>query len=327
MEELIAAFPSHLETALEIGHKSTFLAPKNTIKNVLIIGLGGSGIGGSIVSQIISEEITIPVNSLKNYFIPNWVDKHTLVIACSYSGNTEETLIAIDQARNKGAEIAAITSGGDLLDICTNNNYNHLKIPGGQPPRSMLGFSMTSLFFVFAKYGLISNQFLTDFDKAIALLKTQTLEIKNAAQKLAKELLGKTPVLYGAGAFEGVLVRWRQQINENAKMLCWHHVIPEMNHNELVGWRSKNDNLGVIILRNTLDYERIQKRIEINKEVISEYTNSITDVWSKGDNIISNTLYLIHLGDWLSLFLSDLKETDPVEVKVIDYLKSQLSNL
>ncbi|MFT5969797.1 MAG: glucose/mannose-6-phosphate isomerase [Flavobacteriales bacterium] len=326
MEKLIAAFPSHLETAMEIGRKSNFAAPKNTVKNVLIIGLGGSGIGGSIVTQIISGEISVPVNSLKSYFIPNWVDENTLVICCSYSGNTEETLIALEQAIKKGAEVAAITSGGTLLDICKKNKLNHIVIPGGEPPRTMLGFSMTSLFFVFANYGLISNRFITSFEQAITLIKTQSQEIKDEAKALAKKLLGTTPVLYAANPYEGVLVRWRQQINENAKMLCWHHVIPEMNHNELVGWRDKNNNLAVVILRNSGDYERIQKRIEINKEIISKYTSNITEVYSKGDDMISNSLYLIHLGDWLSLYLSDMKEMDPIEVTVIDYLKSQLSN-
>ena len=137
----------------------------------------------------------------------------------------------------------------------------------------------------------------------------------------------KTAVIYTAHGFEGVGVRFRQQINENSKMLCWHHVIPEMNHNELLGWRTNTDNLAVVYFRNKCDYGRNQFRIDINKEVIAKYTNNITEVWSEGDTSLQNTLYHIHLGDWVSWYLSVKNNVDAIEIDVINYLKGELAKV
>lgn len=325
MEELIAAFPEHLETAIEIGNNTKFATTNTNLKNVLIIGLGGSGIGGTIVRELITDEVRIPVHSLKSYFLPKWVDNNTLVIACSYSGNTEETLNAFKQAKEIGAELACITSGGELLELAKADNINHIEIPANNPPRSMVGFSITSLLFVFAKYELISLDFKQQIiHTAKALRSTQKL-IQEKATKIAEFLFKKLPVMYAADHIEGVLIRWRQQINENAKMLCWHHVIPEMNHNELVGWREKDNDKAVVFIRNKSDYDRIQKRMEINKEEISKYTKNIYEVYSVGESAIEEALYLIHLGDYVSVILSEKNDKDPLEIKVIEHLKSQLS--
>jgi glucose/mannose-6-phosphate isomerase len=124
-----------------------------------------------------------------------------------------------------------------------------------------------------------------------------------------------------------VATRFRQQVNENAKMLCWHHVIPEMNHNELVGWRTENNDLAVILFRNSTDLDRIQARMEINKQTIAAYTDTIVEVWSKGNSNLERALYLIHLGDWVSFFLGEKKGVDIIEVKVIDHLKGELAKL
>ena len=133
------------------------------------------------------------------------------------------------------------------------------------------------------------------------------------------------PIVYAAADFEGVAVRFRQQINENGKMLCWHHVIPEMNHNELVGWRKKDPNQAVVLLRNTTDYKRTQMRMEINKEVFKKYTKTIIEIHSKGKSYLERAFYLIHLTDFVSVDLAELNKLDPTEVKVIDYLKGALA--
>jgi len=121
-----------------------------------------------------------------------------------------------------------------------------------------------------------------------------------------------------------VAVRLRQQINENSKMLCWHHILPEMNHNELVGWRTKSDNWAVIYLRNEDDYKRNDIRININQEIIAKYADTIINVYSKGESLIQRSLYLVNLGDWVSWYLSELRGVDAIEIDVIDYLKSEL---
>ena len=327
MNNYIEGFTGHLKEALEIGKGSVFSYPKNPISNILICGLGGSGIGGTIVKDLLSKQISIPITASKGYDIPAFVNESTLVIACSYSGNTEETLMALEKCFENNAEIAIITSGGKLEKIAKEKNLNHIIIPGGHPPRAMFGYGFTELFFVLKNYNFIDDYFISDFKKAITILEKEHKNIIKKAESLAKKMYKTTPVIYSAEGFEGVAIRLRQQINENSKMLCWHHVVPEMNHNELLGWRTNVDNLSVLYLRNQGDFYRNSTRIEINQSVIKKYTSNISEVWSLGNSELENTLYLINLGDWISWFLSVLNNVDAIEIDVINYLKSELSKI
>ena len=327
MNDYINDFTNHLSEAIEIANNTNLTSCTKEIRNVLICGLGGSGIGGTIVSDIISSKVNIPIAATKDYSIPNFVNEHTLVIANSYSGNTEETLYALEKCQSRGAEIAVITSGGKLKTIAEENKYNKIIIPGNQPPRAMFGYAFTELFFMLNHYGIIDDSFKSDFGKAIALLDTEKTDIQKQAMDLAKKMYKQTPVIYVANGFEGVAVRFRQQINENAKMLCWHHVVPEMNHNELLGWRTNVDGLAVVYFRNKCDYDRNQIRMDINKKVISKFTSNITEIWSKGDSLIENSLYLISVGDWTSWYLSEMNNVDAIEIDVIDFLKGELAKI
>lgn len=327
MNDYINDFTNHLKDAINIANNTALTPCTKEIRNVLICGLGGSGIGGTIVNDIVSPKAKIPITATKDYSIPNFVNEHTLVIANSYSGNTEETLYALQKCQAKGAEIAVITSGGGLKNIAEEQNYNKLIIPSGQPPRAMFGYAFTELFYLLNHYGIIDDSFKSDFQKAIQLLDTEKSDIQNRAKDLAKKMHKQTPVIYVANGFEGVAVRFRQQINENSKMLCWHHVVPEMNHNELLGWRTNVNDLAVVYFRNKSDYERNQIRMDINKKVISKYTENITEIWSKGNSLIENSLYHIHLGDWASWYLSAMNNVDAIEIDVINFLKGELSKI
>ena len=327
MNGYINDFTNHLKDAINIANNTALTPCTKEIRNVLICGLGGSGIGGTIVNDIVSPKAKIPITATKDYSIPNFVNEHTLVIANSYSGNTEETLYALQKCQAKGAEIAVITSGGGLKNIAEEQNYNKLIIPSGQPPRAMFGYAFTELFYLLNHYGIIDDSFKSDFQKAIQLLDTEKSDIQNQAKDLAKKMHKQTPVIYVANGFEGVAVRFRQQINENSKMLCWHHVVPEMNHNELLGWRTNVNDLAVVYFRNKSDYERNQIRMDINKKVISKYTENITEIWSKGNSLIENSLYHIHLGDWASWYLSEMNNVDAIEIDVINFLKGELSKI
>ena len=327
MNDYINDFTNHLKDAINIANNTALTPCTKEIRNVLICGLGGSGIGGTIVNDIVSPKAKIPITATKDYSIPNFVNEHTLVIANSYSGNTEETLYALQKCQAKGAEIAVITSGGGLKTIAEEQNYNKLIIPSGQPPRAMFGYAFTELFYLLNHYGIIDDSFKSDFQKAIQLLDTEKSDIQNRAKDLAKKMHKQTPVIYVANGFEGVAVRFRQQINENSKMLCWHHVVPEMNHNELLGWRTNVNDLAVVYFRNKSDYERNQIRMDINKKVISKYTENITEIWSKGNSLIENSLYHIHLGDWASWYLSEMNNVDAIEIDIINFLKGELSKI
>ena len=327
MEQLIANFPKQLEEAIEIGRATKLNFNGKVFSSVVVSGLGGSGIGGTIVSEIVSEEATTPIIVNKDYFLPAFVNENTLVIISSYSGNTEETLNAMQQALERKATVACISSGGKVIEIAKEKNLQSIIIPGGMPPRSCLGYSLTQLFFVLNAAGIISNSFEKELEKSVALLNKEEARIQKLALRVAKKLYKKTPVIYSANGFEGVSIRFRQQVNENAKMLCWHNVIPEMNHNELVGWVDKNKKLGVVIFRNDSDYSRTQSRIENNKAVIASCTSTIIELVSKGKSKLENSIYLIHLGDWISLYMAQLRKVDATEVNVIDRLKGALSKI
>ena len=326
MKELIASFPEQLEEAVNI-FKSAQLKPlKNKTSNILISGLGGSGIGGSIIAEIAQASVKIPILIVKDYSFPAWVNENTLVIISSYSGNTEETLQVMESAIAANAMIICITSGGKVLELAKENDFNYIQIPGGNPPRACLGYSFTQLCGILDFYGF-SSGFITSVENGMRLLKTERNSIIREAEALAKSIAFSTPVIYTSSGFEGIAIRFRQQLNENAKMLCWHHVVPEMNHNELVGWVDKSPKIAALFLRNDNDYYRTAKRMDICREIISQIAGKTIEINSKGADTIEQMLYWIHLGDWISWFVSVERNVDAMEINVINRLKGELAEL
>ena len=304
MYNLIDAFPKQLKEALEIGRKASLKAPGGPYGNVVVTGLGGSGIGGRIAAQLVHKEAKCPIEVYNNYYLPGYVNHKSLVIACSYSGNTEETLAAMEQALNKGARVVVITSGG-----------------------TMLAYSLVQQFFVLHHFGIIGDGFEGAIKTAANMLADEKENIKKAAMELTEKLVGKRLVIYSEASTEAVSIRFRQQVNENSKELCWHHAIPEMNHNELVGWAGGKDDIAVVIFRHKEDHERSQIRMEINKEVFKKYTPHVHDVWSQGDTAFARQLFLINLGDWVSYYWAEKKGVDPTEIAVINMLKGKLAEV
>ncbi len=327
MKTLVANFSTQLTEAIAIGSDAKLIPSANKISNVLICGLGGSGIGGSIISELVIAHATVPVNVTKGYFIPAYVNENTLVIISSYSGNTEETLNCMELAIAKLAKVVCVTSGGKVAEIAGKKNLDTIIVPGGMPPRSCLGYSLTQLFFILGFNKLIANEYKAELVAAVKLIDSEEKNIIAEATIIANKLVDKMPVIYATTYNEGIAIRFRQQLNENAKILCWHHVIPEMNHNELVGWTKKNDTLSVILFLDADEYSRNLTRVDINKEVIRKYTSNITEIHSKGNSRIEKAIYFIHLGDWISVILGDLRGVDLMEVNVINHLKSKLSEI
>tara|TARA_B110000037_G_scaffold222801_1_gene299669 strand:- start:4592 stop:5581 length:990 start_codon:yes stop_codon:yes gene_type:complete len=324
MEKLINTFSNQIEHAITIGQQAKITDKSSQFNNIIICGLGGSGIGATLVKKLLEPIVNLPIEVVKSYKLPAYASEGSLVLISSYSGNTEETLASMREAIKRKCKIVAITAGGEISKICKAQAIDLIKIPAGNPPRTSLGYSLTQLLYTLQAFSIIDNSFESELIATAKLLTTEKENIKKEAKELANKLIGKTPILYSSASFEAVAIRFRQQINENSKMLCWHHVIPEMNHNELVGWRIANDNQAVIILRNKSDLARIQERMELNKQIIAKCTKNIYELWSKGNSDLEKSLYLIHLGDWLSLYLSYLREVDTTEVKVIEFLKGEL---
>ncbi len=326
MEKLINDFPQNILDALQIAGNHNFRQPSNTITNVLICGMGGSGIGGKIVSNWIQDDIKIPVVLCHDYSIPEFVNQHSLVIGSSYSGNTEETLQAIEEAHEKGAHIIGICSGGQLAAFCKENNYDYVVVPGGNPPRTALAFSLVQLVNIFTKLNMIPANLMQQIESAQQLIVEDKSNIQSVAKDLATFLKDSVGVIYAGPKYEGVAVRARQQFNENSKLLCWHHILPEMNHNELVGWGGGDQRFNVVFLNTGDLIPRNQKRFDITRELVTKKAGGVTVIDAKGNNRIERSFYLIHLVDWASLYLANLKQEDAMDIKVIDYLKDELAN-
>lgn len=325
MDKLIAAFPDNMLEALNIASTAKFRQSTHEIRNILISGMGGSGIGGKIVSLWMQDESNVPVLLVNDYDIPAYVNEHTLVIGSSYSGNTEETLISLQKAHEKGAHIIGICSGGDLKDFCVKNEYDVVVVPGGQPPRTQLSFSVVQLVNIFSQFGFLSASHLDEIHSSRELLINEIDDIQLKAKALSHFLIGKVGIFYSGDRYEGVSIRARQQFEENAKYLCWHHVIPEMNHNELVGWGGGDERFAVVFIQTGDLHPRNQRRYEITKELISKKTPHITELVAKGNTVIERSFYLIHLVDWASFYLSEDKGVDPIDIEVIYYLKDELA--
>lgn len=327
MQQLIEAFPKQLKEALEIGRKAQLKAPGGPYANVVVTGLGGSGIGGKIAAQLMHKEAKCPIEVYHNYYLPGYVNHKSLVIACSYSGNTEETIAAMEQALAKGARVCVVTSGGTMLEMAKAKGLDHIVIPGGNPPRTMLAYSLVQQFFLLHHFGIIGDGFEGAIKTAAQMLEHEKENIKKSAMALTEKLVGKRLVIYSEANTEAVSIRFRQQVNENSKELCWHHAIPEMNHNELVGWAGGDKSIGVVIFRHKEDHERTQMRMEINKSVFEKYTPNVFEVWSQGDTAFARQLFLINLGDWVSLYWAQKKGVDPSEIAVINMLKGKLAEV
>lgn len=325
MDKLIAAFPQNMLDALTIAESQKFKQPTTTIHHIVICGMGGSGIGGRIVSQWIQDEVKVPVFILQDYDLPAFVNQHTLVIGSSYSGNTEETMTGVNEAKNRGAHIIGITSGGEMKAFCEANNYDVVIVPGGNPPRSATAFSIVQLMNIFVQLGLINAIRLSEIRSSHSLLLEHTSTIHQLAKDIAHFLYGKVGVIYSGPAYESIAIRARQQFNENSKYLSWHHTIPEMNHNELVGWGGGDDRFVVLMLHTNDLNPRNQKRFEITKDTISKKAAGIMEIEAIGNSQIEKSFYLIHLVDWASYYLCDLNKADIMDIEVIDFLKDELS--
>ncbi len=329
IKELIIGFPNQLEKAVEIGKKIKKITPLNEIRNVVIAGLGGSGIGANIVENWLQSRIKVPISISKTYTIPNFVNEHTLLIACSFSGGTEETLSALAQAQTQKAQIFAITAGEKLVEKAKQDNFGFVQIPNEAPcPRAFLGYSLIQLLYTFLAHDLIDNFFETDVENSIKKIKLYLPDMQDVAKRLAKSAFQHHLLAYADGQWGAVLVRMQQQINENSKQLAHINIMPEMNHNELVGWGLAKETYQkhtVWLVRSELDMARVAKRMDICKPIFEEKANKVIEIKPKGNTLIEQSIYLIYLFDWVSWYLSELNQVDAFEIDVINHLKNELA--
>lgn len=323
MKKLLEEFNNQLRDAIKIANE---FKPKKHIhpQNVVIAGMGGSGIAGTFISEYANyRKAEVPVITSKTYSLPYFVNENSLVVISSYSGNTLETISALETAIHKKATIVAITSGGKIAEICKEYNIATILIPGGFPPRAALGYSIVSMFAILSKYNIFFYEWEAETFESITFIDLYQKEIQEQAKRIAETLYQTYPIIYSLGG-EAVSLRLRQQLNENSKILCSHNVLPEMNHNEIVGWKCLNARHSVITLRSDYDLLSNHYRFEFCKKIFAQYDVPVIEVKAKGHNYIPQHLYLMHVADWISYELALLNKVDPMEVDVIEQLKKEI---
>lgn len=324
----IENFTRQLGDALKIGQSLDLVRPGSDIRNVVIAGMGGSGISANLVESLTWGRIPIPITVCKSYTIPQFVNPHTLFIASSYSGNTEETIAALNKALLKRAHCIVIASGGKILEIAREYNLFYIQLPlGWSSPRAMLGYNMISLLALLYHTNLIGAAFIKETENAIEYLDRSEKAIQTEAEIIARKLKGKLPVIYCDQRLQAMAIRFQQQLNENSKQFAHVNTFPEMNHNELTGWNFPENllpMLQVIYLYSDHDHERVEKRMDICRDIFEKKSNSIIDIVGEGASLLEQYYYLIHLTDWISFYLAKENgvEADPIEV--VDYLKAEL---
>jgi len=315
-----------------------------TFANAVVAGMGGSAIGGDLLRSVFQDVLRVPLEVSRDYHLPGYVGADSLVIAASYSGNTEETLAAYAGARKARAAVLAVTTGGELAARCAHDGVPAIIIPGGLQPRAALGYSFVPLIVAAARLALMPAALLDELDEMIATLERvrnasapDVAQADNRAKQLAAQWRGAIPVIYGSQGERGVVAyRWKTQINENAKAFAAAGVLPELDHNDVVGWSGHDSSrrpaqerpereLAVVFLRDDREPDHIRRRAELTKTIVEKRAASVSEVWASGESRLARAMSLVYLGDFASCYLAYADGEDPTPVTVIDWLKSELA--
>ncbi|MEN6389630.1 MAG: bifunctional phosphoglucose/phosphomannose isomerase [Syntrophomonas sp.] len=304
-------------------------------QNIVITGMGGSAIGGDIIRSLAAKEAQVPVVVNRGYEIPRFVGPQTLFLAVTYSGNTEETLSSFEQARKQGAQIVCLTSGGQLKELAGYYDYPCLTVPEGLSPRAATGYLFAPLALLLEKNGLIQGV-TEDLQETVDVLYRLREQLNpeaplegNYAREAARLMKGALPIIWGStGLSETVAFRWKAQINENAKSPAYWAVLPELNHNEIMGFDEPRDiikQLCLVILRDSGDHPRVVRRIEITKDLIKDKVQHLLEVQSSGHSWLARFYSLVYIGDYASTYLALEYGKDPVAIEAINHLKAELA--
>lgn len=294
-----------------------------------------AGMGGSALEAYISQTwpgYPVPFQIVRGYDIPEYISDKTLFIASSYSGNTEETIEALGHAEEKGAQIAIIAAGGKLADIAKAKNYPFAQLPAGYQPRHVVLYSYKALITILEKVGIKVEEEQV-FKDAVRLVKDavagwrpEVPTARNPAKALALELAGKSPVIYAGPKLFPAAYKWKISMNENAKNVAWCGALPEFNHNEFLGWSSHpiDKPYAIIELQSFLEHSQIQKRFDVSNRLLSGHWPEPFIVKVEGQHILSQLLWAIALGDFVSVYLALLNGLNPTPVDLIEKLKKEL---
>ena len=329
----IYEFPEHIKEALNsFDNNSNLNDDYSNIQSIMILGMGGSAITGLLISEILKQKIKQPIFINQNYEIPKWVNKNTLVIASSYSGNTEETLIACKKCIEKNCKIIGFTTGGKLLKLLKKMNYNdYVKMPIGLQPRAAIGYSFTMMLKLLNNITLVNDDIIDDLKNSIKTLtkKTKEYSTKNSrAYSIAEKIYNKNSIIYAEdGIFNIIAYRLKSQLAENSKILSFNNIIPEMNHNEIEAFTEKTKlqkNLLLIWIDDTINSKN-KERIKITSKVLeTKVENQISITIKDSNNQLLHYLNYINLVDWISYHCAILNNVDPAIIPNINELKKSL---
>jgi glucose/mannose-6-phosphate isomerase len=332
----VEAFADQCARAWEIGRSAVGLPDASGVDSVLVLGMGGSGVSGDVTQAVIEPRLPVPFRTIKSYGpLPEWVGRNTLVFAVSYSGSTEETVEALQTAHERGARLVTISSGGPLKEQASEYGIAHVEIPTGLQPRASLGYLTLPVLAVLVEVGLVPD-LLDELDEAIKVLadiaerchrKRPTAE--NPAKSLASHILGKVPIVYGGYPLGSVAAyRFKCDLNEYGKTPAHWNELPELDHNEIVGWNQLADltrsRFVVILLRDPEDHERVALRFDITRRLIQDQAAEVIELHAEGASRLARVLSLILVTQLSAIYVGLAYGVDPGPVKVIQALKKEL---
>ncbi len=338
MLRLIESLPDQIRPGYEAGLQACPPAPPGGYSAVVVAGMGGSAIGGDLLKALAAEMARVPVEVVRDYRLPAYVGPRTLAVISSYSGNTEETLAAQEQAARLGAPMVALTSGGRLGDRASREGWPVARIPSGLPPRAAIGYSLFAAVGILQAAGILPDMSAT-VEASVRALRAVGARAgmrqsfrANAAKQEALALIDAVPVLYGSsGVGAAVAYRWKCQFNENSKHPAYWTHLPELDHNEVVGWEAPPPSaarmMRVLLLRVGDESPRMATRFEATRRIVEGRVGSLAEFSGEGEDHLSRALALLHLGDYVSFYLAIAKGVDPTPVRFIDRLKAELATM
>ncbi|UCE91786.1 MAG: bifunctional phosphoglucose/phosphomannose isomerase [Methanobacteriota archaeon] len=326
---MVSGMPDHLAEGLRLGRSREAVGERPD--NVVICALGGSAIGGDLVSQWLSDRSDIPCHVSRGYHLPAYVGERSLVVAASYSGNTEETLSMTQEAVSRKARAIVISSGGKLEELAEAEGLAHCLVPQGMLPRATIGYLFGAIAGILDGNGVVGGE--GDIASSIEVLRRVIADCApevdtagNPAKKLAHHIHGTIPVIVGYGLSSPVARRWAHQLNENSKMLAFDCEVPEMNHNSIVGWMGdgRGGGFSMTFLDHDVDDERMRRRLEATKAMVADQVRVFSS-HAVGDGTLERMFSLVAMGDYVSVYSAFLRKEDPSTTGPIDELKRILA--
>ncbi len=307
---------------------------RRTITSVVVTGMGGSALAALVIKALLQSEIKVPFEIVRQYDLPAYVNQHTLVIASSYSGNTEETIAALNQAQKANAQVAIVASGGKLIDIAASMDIAHIAVPNGIQPRMAMIYSLKSILKLLAHFGITSTDWVEQLDDMTGWLSQESAQWlpsvpteDNYAKQLALEAVGKTPVFYGSPLTAPLAYKWKISWNETAKNTAFWNEYPEFNHNEFMGWTSHPIEKPYVVFdfKSSFDSPRVLQRFDLSDRLLSGKRPASKEIQLKGDTLLRQLVWGCILADFASVYAAILNGVDPTPVALIEKLKQELA--